>query len=59
MNTSEINGITGHHTIKAGTMIWSGFKRVTQQSERNQHCSYCNGSLECGQQECIWHQASA
>jgi hypothetical protein len=59
MNTSEINDITSHHRVKTETMLWSGFKRVNQQSAVNQHCYYCNGSLECGQEECIWHQACA
>lgn len=59
MNTSDISRITGHHSFKAETMIWSGGKRPIQKSGGNQHCFYCNGSLECGQQECIWNQASA
>ncbi|NTW98641.1 MAG: hypothetical protein HGB35_01625 [Geobacteraceae bacterium] len=59
MNTSETNGISSRHNTTTGTMIWSGCRRVIRQSEAHQHCFYCSGSFECGQQECIWLQACA
>ena len=59
MNASETNGIASRHSINTGTMIWRGSRRHPRQAEANQHCFYCSGSLECGQQECIWLQACA
>lgn len=59
MNISGTNKMAGRHSINTGTMIWSGARRTCRQPEVSQRCYYCSGSLECGQQECIWLQACA
>lgn len=56
MENIEIKKGTIPHILKTGNTRWCGLERVVQESDGNQQCYYCNFSLECGQQECIWRE---
>jgi hypothetical protein len=56
MKNNEIDVIYRHHNIKTGNTKWSDLERVNLHSDGDQKCFYCNFSLECGQQECIWRE---
>lgn len=59
MKNSEIFKIIRQHTNKTGDTRGCSFGCTILPPDVNQHCFYCNYSLECGQQECIWREDSA
>lgn len=56
MNNNEIDEITEPVIIINGDKIWGGFERDVPESGGTQHCFYCNFSLVCGQDECVWQE---
>lgn len=56
MKISEIDEIERDHTVKTENSKYSKFERVIRRSGGDPHCFYCDFSLECGQQECIWRE---
>lgn len=59
MKMNEIDEIARPRIIKAGNSIWSERECVIQPFDGEKQCFYCNFSLKCGQQECIWREDCA
>lgn len=59
METNEIDGFAGRDSITTEHQTLNVLRRVIHRSNGDQQCFYCNFSLECGQQRCLWHEDSA
>jgi hypothetical protein len=59
MKNYETGEIAERISFKTEDTRWCGSDRIIQQSDGEQHCYYCNFSLECGQEECVWHEGFA
>lgn len=56
MGNEEIHAIVRPYSINTVKTTRSELERAIQQSDVSQHCFYCNFTLECGQQTCLWHE---
>ena len=54
MKSYEIDGIARQRSVTTEDDDLSRFESVIQRSYGEPQCFYCNFSLECGQQKCIW-----
>lgn len=59
MKNREVEEIGHPRIIDTVRTTRSELERAILQSDVNQHCFYCNFTLECGQQNCLWHEDTA
>lgn len=59
MKSNEVEEIDRPRIIKNVATTRSELEPAILQSDVNQHCFYCNFTLECGQQICLWHDETA
>lgn len=56
MGQEKYKDIPRRHDIKTGKSRWCELGSIMRQNIGDQQCFYCNFALECGEQECIWHE---
>ncbi len=56
MNIDEIKQLAKQYDIKAGRVAKHELVRSIQQAEGNLPCFKREGSISCGEQNCLWRE---
>jgi hypothetical protein len=56
MKTDEFDEIAWQHGMKKRKTRWSVLDSDSKHADGSPICFYCDSSLECGLEECIWRR---